>query len=688
MRSLLAVLICAALAAVDAPAQVLVQAHAHNDYVHARPLLDALEHGFMSVEADIWLVDGQLLVAHDRADCSAERTLRALYLEPLRARVQSHGGRVHRDGPLEFQLLIDFKSGGAATWRALRAELADFAALFTRFDPDGRTPGPVLAVLSGGAPDELVLAEPTRLCALDGWFDDLEAGSTGDQHPLLSASWLAHFRWTGHGPFPADERRRLRAFVTRAHAAGRKLRFWAVPNRQRIWEEQLACGVDWLNLDNLPSARRFLSADLAERAIGRELDAWLDDRFGDPAATRTLAASLDARGIGIEQVERILRRGPVELDDPGLAAGTLHADLPLVCDHVDYQTSHFLYLPADHDPTLPHPLVLIGHGGNGAMPRGYARRAAEAGIRAWIPTADRHGLILAAPLSERGWGAIGNSILLSLVSRLQRQFRIDPDRIHVTGHSMGGHLTWRSALTMADRWAAVSPMSGGYDYVERGQMPLLSNVPGYATFGRTEPYGIDGFNRRMRAWLGERGYDWQVVEKDGGHEIFGDELPKIAAFFAERPRDRHRAEVWAQAGRVLRWDQADANPRWGVEHHWRADRPIPFGSFHWLRLPDAPGLADGQLRRVQARLERDARRIRIEAERTPRLELLLHPRLVDFDAPLEVIANGERVFAGRPAPDLLAMLSLVREFDDRGRTCWARLELEIPGEGAPVEPRR
>src|SRR4030095_12119754 len=43
----------------------LLRAHAHNDYEHTRPLLDALEQGFCSVEADIYLIDGELRVAHD-----------------------------------------------------------------------------------------------------------------------------------------------------------------------------------------------------------------------------------------------------------------------------------------------------------------------------------------------------------------------------------------------------------------------------------------------------------------------------------------------------------------------------------------------------------------------------------------------------------------------------------------------
>ena len=43
----------------------LGRAHAHNDYEHTRPLLDALDCGFGSIEADVHLVDGRLLVAHD-----------------------------------------------------------------------------------------------------------------------------------------------------------------------------------------------------------------------------------------------------------------------------------------------------------------------------------------------------------------------------------------------------------------------------------------------------------------------------------------------------------------------------------------------------------------------------------------------------------------------------------------------
>jgi hypothetical protein len=63
--------------------QPLAAAHAHNDYEHDRPLFDALEHGFTSVEADVWLVDGELRVAHDLEDAKPGVTLESLYLDPL-----------------------------------------------------------------------------------------------------------------------------------------------------------------------------------------------------------------------------------------------------------------------------------------------------------------------------------------------------------------------------------------------------------------------------------------------------------------------------------------------------------------------------------------------------------------------------------------------------------------------------
>src|SRR5690348_17762292 len=109
----------AAVAAQTDPAPTpLTNVHAHNDYEHAHPLFDALAHGFCSVEADIHLVDGKLLIAHDRSQVKPERTLEALYLKPLLERVKKNHGHVYLGGP-EFTLLIDVKGSWQSTYPLL-----------------------------------------------------------------------------------------------------------------------------------------------------------------------------------------------------------------------------------------------------------------------------------------------------------------------------------------------------------------------------------------------------------------------------------------------------------------------------------------------------------------------------------------------------------------------------------------
>jgi len=56
-------------------------AHAHNDYLHERPLLDALDHQFRSIEADVFARGDSLYVAHNQRDIRPGKTL-ALRLRP------------------------------------------------------------------------------------------------------------------------------------------------------------------------------------------------------------------------------------------------------------------------------------------------------------------------------------------------------------------------------------------------------------------------------------------------------------------------------------------------------------------------------------------------------------------------------------------------------------------------------
>ena len=247
----------AALASAAAGVEPLVQAHAHNDYLHARPLLDALDHGFTSVEADIFLVDGKLLVAHTERELKSDRTLETLYLDPLRQRVRSGGGSVY-PGNKPFHLLIDLKSSGEPTYAALAKVLAGYPDILSVVR-DGRfRPNAVNVIVSGNRPRAMMEAEKVRFAGLDGRLSDLSSDASMDLMPLVSDSWAVHFKWKGEGTIGEADRQKLADSVAKAHARGRRIRFWATPETTAAWGVLRDAGVDMINTDDLAGLEKFL----------------------------------------------------------------------------------------------------------------------------------------------------------------------------------------------------------------------------------------------------------------------------------------------------------------------------------------------------------------------------------------------------------------------------------------------
>jgi len=238
---------------------VHANAHAHNDYFHTRPLLDALDQGFGSVEADVFLADGELLVAHSSFEVRRERTLEKLYLDPLAARCKANGGLVYRDGP-ELTLLVDLKTEAEATYAKLLEKLAKCESMLSKV-VDGKVQrGAVMVVISGNRPVETMAKQSTRLTFLDGRVNDLEANTPVDLAPLVSDAWGNHFKWRGRGEMPKEELKKLNSMVAKAHEQHRRLRFWAAPDNAVTWEQLAASGVDLINTDNLPELAEFLTA--------------------------------------------------------------------------------------------------------------------------------------------------------------------------------------------------------------------------------------------------------------------------------------------------------------------------------------------------------------------------------------------------------------------------------------------
>ena len=243
-----------------ASSQPFSQAHAHNDYEHDHPLFDALHYGFTSVEADIYLIDGKLLVSHARPIFKA-RTLEQLYLAPLDSIIRAHQGRVYQgyDGP--FYLMIDIKSDGLAAYPVLKEALAHYSTLY--HSPDHRhvgvgTQGPVIIFLSGDRPVNTVLKDPDAAMALDGRPEDVGKGYAVAVMPVISDTYRKWSTWNGKDQPTTEDLLRIKDLARRVHAEGKKLRLWAIPDNPVAWKELLNAGVDFINTDNLKGLNQFL----------------------------------------------------------------------------------------------------------------------------------------------------------------------------------------------------------------------------------------------------------------------------------------------------------------------------------------------------------------------------------------------------------------------------------------------
>lgn len=224
-------------------------AHAHNDYEGAFPFWEAWKAGFGSIEADVFLHQGRLIVAHDSTQLERQWTLDSLYLAPLAQCIQQNKGTVYPNAQRTLQLMIDIKSDSVATLNKLVDRLKAYPAL---------TGTPTLKiVISGNRP------HPTAYAAYPAWiqFDgELQKEYTAEQLariPMLSGNFKKFSSWNGKGRMVENERVLFQSLVQKAHQQGKKIRFWNAPDNLNSWYAFAEGGADYLNTDHIHEISAF-----------------------------------------------------------------------------------------------------------------------------------------------------------------------------------------------------------------------------------------------------------------------------------------------------------------------------------------------------------------------------------------------------------------------------------------------
>jgi hypothetical protein len=233
-------------------------AYAHNDYWHKRPLYDALANGFTHVEADIYLRDNKLVVAHVLPRLRMHKTLDSLYLKPLLACINGIG-KDNNCPDFPIMLMIDIKSGADETYFALKQLLEKYRPFLTTCENGVYRQGKITIVLTGHKPVKLLKAEKNRLAFVDEDLLQVKEDTLAQNFYQTASCRYSHvLNWKGEGPIPPAEKQRLCIYVSEAHRYGKKVRLWASPENRVVWRELLDCGVDLINTDQLEKLKAFL----------------------------------------------------------------------------------------------------------------------------------------------------------------------------------------------------------------------------------------------------------------------------------------------------------------------------------------------------------------------------------------------------------------------------------------------
>jgi hypothetical protein len=234
-----------------------LNAHSHNDYEQKTPFYLAYNARFGSIEADIWAVDGELYVAHNKSEITASRTLDLLYIQPIVALFKKNGGKAHRDSPSTFQLLIDLKTDVTPTLSLLVEKLKKYPEVF---DPAANK-NAVRITITGNRPKPEEFRDYPAFIFFDGNIDKKYDALQLKRVALFSENLGDFTRWKGKDAIPEMEAVRLKQIIDSVHGIHKTIRFWNAPDTPQAWKTLMTMKVDFLNTDHILELATFLDTN-------------------------------------------------------------------------------------------------------------------------------------------------------------------------------------------------------------------------------------------------------------------------------------------------------------------------------------------------------------------------------------------------------------------------------------------
>ena len=370
-------------------------------------------------------------------------------------------------------------------------------------------------------------------------------------------------------------------------------------------------------------------------------------------------------GISPARIATLIDRLPAILPSPEIRPGTV-ARVELSAGGPGY----WVLLPPEYNPNHRYPALVILHDGNSSPQKsihwwagtpGKPRPARQRGYIVVAP--ELPGVVRAASRSlgpdtvqftDLQIGPQLHQAVHQVLIDARRRFRIDSDRVYLSGHGQGADAAFEIGMSHPGWFAAVVPIAGRMTQYCTYYWNNAENLAWYVVNGELDRARVEhnafGLNRMLR------------------HKF-----PMIYCEYAGRGYESYTEELFA----IFDW----------LPRHTRNDEPREFEAgtlrssdnrFHWIQMNALP-LTETRGRRTRP-LKLTAKitvgnsiHVSSAARSTT---LWLSPKLVDFEKRVRLTVNGRRGKSQFLKPSISDMVDDFRNRADREKLYWTRIDVE------------
>ncbi|WP_405094383.1 alpha/beta hydrolase family esterase [Micromonospora sp. NBC_01412] len=236
---------------------------------------------------------------------------------------------------------------------------------------------------------------------------------------------------------------------------------------------------------------------------------------------------------------------------------------------------YLLHAPPGYDPAKPSTLVIALHffpGSGDGMREMVGLDAVADRENALVAYADGiaggfNALICCGEADDVGF-------LTALAEHLVRTWGADPDRVHLTGISNGGDMSFRAAVEAAGVFAAIGVVSGGYigsraeaaDYVPKQPVSVITFIGGQDQYADAFRTGIRSWQQRLRCRAASRPAGTPTASRTDarcadGSDVTVYTLPEMGHSWPGAPSGQLADPDAGLTATELIWDFFAAHPR-------------------------------------------------------------------------------------------------------------------------------